>query len=500
MREFYTIQTYQAPRVRYNLLPFRFLRLTNDRELLVNEAGEHLLTPTGTTSDLIKGRLVPRTPLYQDLKARHFLYDNESSGLLGVLATKYRTKKNFLHGGPKLHLFVVTLRCDHSCHYCQVSRQTTDRAAYDMSLQTAEASLQLMMRAPSQHLTLEFQGGEPLLAFDTIQWIVARAKELAGQRDKRLEIVICSTLTLATDEMLTYCRDQGIKLSVSLDGPAFLHNENRPRPGNDSYERTISGIRRARDIVGPDSVAAVMTTTRRSLDYAQEIVDEYVKNDFRSIFLRPISPYGFALKTAHKTGYEMNRFLEFYRQGLAHIISLNRAGVDIQEVYAKIILSKILTPYSTGYVDLQSPNGSGVGVLVYNYNSKIYASDEGRMLAETNDDTFCLGNVHTDTYEQLMTGTAMQRLLAASCNETLPGCDTCALQPYCGADPILHHATQQDLIGHRPTSTFCHKNMSIIKHLFSLLSDADRDLLRIFFAWVRDQGLADIKRQAPVCA
>lgn len=498
MRQFYTITTYQAARVAYDLLPFRFHRLSAERELLVNEAGEYLIAPTGTAADLVHHRLVPRTVLYQDLKARHFLTDNDSSPLLSVLATKYRTKKHFLQGGPKLHMLVVTLRCDHSCHYCQVSRQTTDRTTYDMTIETADAALQVMLQSPSKYLTLEFQGGEPLLAFPMIRWIVARAKELAAIRGKVLDFVICTTLAPATNDILHYCRQEGIKLSVSLDGPAFLHNANRPRPGNDSYERTIAGIAHARAVVGPENVAAIMTTTRRSLDYPVEIVDEYVRQDFRSIFLRPLSPYGFAIKTARKTGYDMDRFLAFYKAGLAHIIALNRQGVDIQEVYAKIILAKILTPSATGYVDLQSPTGAGLGALVYNYNGKVYASDESRMLAEMNDETFCLGTV-TDTYQQLLTGTQMQAILAAGINESLPGCDTCALQSYCGADPILHHATQNDMVGHRPTSTFCHKNMSIISHLFSMLDEGDREFLRIAFAWVRDRGVADVRAEATAC-
>jgi hypothetical protein len=36
----------------------------------------------------------------------------------------------------------------------------------------------------------------------------------------------------------------------------------------------------------------------------------------------------------------------------------------------------------------------GIGALVYNYDGDIYASDEGRMLAEMGDRTFRLGSVH----------------------------------------------------------------------------------------------------------
>jgi uncharacterized protein len=447
--------------------------LSDRHEVLVNDVGDYVIAERGTARALAQRTLDTGSDLYQTLKAKQFVYDADSAPLLDVLATKYRTKKSFLTGFTKLHIFVVTLRCDHSCHYCQVSRQSADRSKYDMPLSTATRSLELMMRSPSRTVTLEFQGGEPLLAFDRIKEIVPRAKELAAAAGKDLDIVVVTNLANATDDMLRYFRDEHVKISTSLDGPAFVHNANRPRPGNNSYELT--------------------------LDYPIEIIDEYVRLNFRSIFLRPISPYGFAVKSRHRTGYEMERFLAFYQRGLDYILALNKQGVDLQEVYAKIILTKILTPYSTGYVDLQSPAGAGVSVLVYNYDGDVYASDEARMLAEMHDTTFRLGNVHRDSHRSIFTGDAFRGLLAASCNETLPGCAECAFQPYCGADPVFHHATQGDLFGHRPTSAFCYKNMEIIKHLFGLIGRGDREIDRILFAWIRDRSVREMGDRVTTC-
>ena len=93
-------------------------------ELLVNEAGKFLFAPEGTVRALAEGMVDITTELYKDLKAKHILYDNTSSPLFDVLATKIRTKYDHVSGGTRLHICVVTLRCEHSCHYCQVSRQT----------------------------------------------------------------------------------------------------------------------------------------------------------------------------------------------------------------------------------------------------------------------------------------------------------------------------------------------------------------------------------------
>jgi hypothetical protein len=50
--------------------------------------------------------------------------DCDSSVALDLLAVKYRTKQAPLANLTSLIMFVVTLRCEHSCPYCQVSRQS----------------------------------------------------------------------------------------------------------------------------------------------------------------------------------------------------------------------------------------------------------------------------------------------------------------------------------------------------------------------------------------
>jgi sulfatase maturation enzyme AslB (radical SAM superfamily) len=82
-----------------------------------------------------------------------------------------------------------------------------------------------------------------------------------------------------------------VYFSTSLDGPADLHNRNRPRPGRNSHELALAGIERVRHALGRDKVSALMTTTPESLRRGREIIDEYARHGFLSIFLRPVSPY-----------------------------------------------------------------------------------------------------------------------------------------------------------------------------------------------------------------
>lgn len=484
-REFY------ASNQTYRLLPFQFMQFDKGRKIVVSDVGEHLFLTNEDFEAFVSHALNPSSDVYLDLKGKHFLFDSGSSAPFELLVAKYRTKKSHLAGFTKLHIFVVSLRCEHSCHYCQVSRVSTNRARFDMSPETASHALNLVFQSPAPTIKIEFQGGEPLLNFERIVQIVEAAEARSQTTGKTVEFVVTSNLALITDEMLQFFRDHNVMISTSLDGPEFVHNANRPRPGNDSHQLTIHNLARVREYLGFDSVAAIMTATRLSLKHPREIVDEYVRHGFQAIFLRPLSPYGFALRTIHSIGYSMDEFLDFYERALNYIIEVNRTGTNFVEIYAQILLTRIFTPFSTGYVDLQSPSGAGIGVAVYNYDGDVYASDESRMLAEMGDKQFRLGNVHRDSYEQIFGGDRLRAIVSSSCVESLPGCADCAFQTFCGADPIFHYAVQGDMVGHRPTSDFHKKNFSIIRLLLQLYY-SDPTIRRIFWAWIRNAHVNEV--------
>ena len=471
---FRAAESYRSSISRYSLLPLRFISLDSARYVLTNFAGEFAVLPKETAQRFIRHELDPKSAAYDELKSKHFLLDDDSSVALDLLAVKYRTKQSLLANFTSLFMYVVTLRCDHSCPYCQVSRQSVDRHAYDMPVDAADRAVNFMFRSPSPTLKVEFQGGEPLLNFDLIRHIVEQVEARAESEARDIQFVIATNLANLTDGILAYCQQHKILISTSLDGPRDLHNKNRPRPGGDSYEVTVDGIRRVREAVGPDRVAALMTTTEASLTQPSAIVDEYVRQGFSSIFLRPLSPYGFAVKTGLVTKYTVDHWLAFYRAALNHIIELNCQGIPFREEYSSLILRKMLTPYPTGYVDLQSPAGMGIGGLVFNYDGGIYASDEARMLAETGDRRFRLGDIYTDSFEDVMLSDALVDTLASTMTESVPMCVDCGFQPYCGSDPVYHYATQDDIVGFKPSSDFCRKNMEVMRHLIRLLEDDER--------------------------
>lgn len=466
----------------YRLLPSRFAQMDGEEYIVTNLVGEHLLVDRADLERYVRHELDPRSDLYNDFKSKHLLEDADSNVAQDLLALKWRTKLSRLSNFTGLHMFVASLRCEHSCPYCQVSRQSEDREKYDMSPEVADRALELVFRSPNPSIKIEFQGGEPLLNFEIIRYVVERAEAINVAAVRNLAFVIATNLALVTDEILAFCREHDVLISTSLDGPEDLHNKNRPRPGGDSYQRAVGGIDRVRASLGRDRVSALMTTTEASLEHPKEIIDEYILQGFNAIFLRPLSPYGFAIKTKWYTAYGAERWLKFYFEGLDYILQLNRDGHFFAEQYAATILAKMLTPFEPGYVDLVSPSGIGVGGVVYNYDGDVYASDEGRMLAEMGSSEFRLGNVMSDSYQDIFLSDALLDPLETSFADSVPMCNECAFQQYCGADPVFHFATQGDFVGHKPTSEFCIRNMAIFKKLIQLMKDPETK--RIFQSWI----------------
>ena len=128
--------------------------------------------------------------------------------------------------------------------------------------------------------------------------------------------------------------------------------------------------------------------------------------------------------------------------------------------------------------------GAGLSALLYNYDGDVYASDEGRMLAEMGDKRYRLGNVHENTWRELYLESDVLDLAHRTMNEGLVGCSECAFQAWCGSDPVFHHATQGDEMGHRPTSSFCRRNMEVMRHLVTILEDRPDDA-RILRRWAQ---------------
>ena len=300
-----------------------------------------------------------------------------------------------------------------------------------------------------------------------------------------MEFVICTNLTLVTKDILEYCKSHNIAISTSLDGDREIQNFNRkPRGPIDGYKVFEEKLALTRSILGQDGASPLLTVSKTNLKSLPLVVDEYIKHDFHGIFIRALNPYGNAVDNVNTLGYSTEEFLKAYKNALNYIIQKNIEGCHFIEYYAALLLERILTPFSTGFVDLQSPCGNIISGVIYDYNGYVYASDEGRMLARRGDKRFCLGHVKANTWNELFKGDIAKEVVKASCVECLPECATCAYQLYCGADPVRYYAENGTLEGHRPSSSFCQKTKGALDYIFYLLSLNDDRINKVFWSWI----------------
>jgi His-Xaa-Ser system radical SAM maturase HxsB len=467
----------------YYLQPFYFRQL-NNKEILVNEVGDYLIAPQGTAKRIIQKQVEKNEELFHDLLSNYFLSLTPVPELIDIYAVRLRTKKEFLNHFTVLHIFVLTLRCNQNCIYCQASSQTQNACKKDMQQSDLKKSVELMFQSPSPHLTMEFQGGEPTLMPQLIRFAVEYAEEINLTEKRKITYVLCTNCVNLTDEIINICKKYNILISTSLDGHPELHNSNRNHGKAGSFEKVVAGIEKARNALGFDKVSALMTTSTESLQYPKEIIDTYIQQGFRSIFIRGLNPYGLATENTNWAAYN-DRFVDFYKKSLEYILEINKQGSFFVEEFTTLILRKILTPFSIGFVDLQSPAGIINSVIVYHYDGYVYASDESRMLAEFQDYTFRLGNVN-DKYEDIFYGKKAHEISKIWATECIAGCSDCAYHSYCGADPVRNYSTQGDMYGHRPTSVFCKKHKTIIDYIFTLLMERKDEVLPIFKSWINN--------------
>lgn len=464
---------------------FYFKRLGR-QILLTNELGEHVFLDPCSFRLFLNGerKKIPASKL-EELLNKGFVRPSLNTD---ILSYRYALRNRFLFSGPSLHIIIVTLRCDHRCSYCQTSSRPEDSPGWDMDEKAAAKTVDIIFESPSADITIEFQGGEPLLNFGIIKFIINYARQKNKTAGKGLNFTLVSNFSYMDEEKLDFLIQNNVSLCTSLDGPERLHNRNRAIASGrkNSYRITIKWIKAIQKKIKSGEfkcgLNALATITRFSLPYPEQIVDEYVKLGFKGVHLRPVYPFGIHRSRISKAlSCPSREFMIFYRRAMERILEINRQGVFFYERMARILLTKILSDNDQNYLDLRSPCGACIGQLAYNFNGDVYTCDEGRMIsAGCNDEVFKLGNVMTCSYRELIDNPTVKALCFASCLSNLPRCSDCAYRPYCGVCPVYNYATEGNLFS-RTTNDRCSIQRSQLDYLFTTLRTPAR---QVYEAWV----------------
>ena len=460
----------------YKLNYFNFKEKENNY-LITNDIGKYAFLSKEDFKDLLQ-----RKKLKQELKIellqKGFIYEGSGEIFATNQAVQLRRTKEYLLVPTTLHIFVVSKNCNFNCIYCQAGNLNQNEN-YNMTKETAKRAVDIAMDSPSRYLTFEFQGGEPLMNFETIKYIVEYSKSISN--GKFIEYNLVSNLTLLTDEMIEFFIENQVSICTSIDGNRELQNINRPYKNKDSYNETVNKIKILKE--KQIKVNAIQTTTKYSLNKYKEIVDEYINLGLESIFIRPLTRLGKADNNWNNIGYDAEAFLEFYKKVLDYIIEKNKQGIFLSEGHSNIFLKKILLNQPVNYMELRSPCGGAIGQLAYYYDGNVYTCDEGRMLSEMGDDSFKVGNVYTNTYKELMQCDCTKAMCISSCIECLPYCATYIYMPYCGTCPVINLAQDNNIFSQNPKEYRCKIYSGILDILFNYIEN-EPDTVKIFKNWI----------------
>lgn len=444
-----------------NLFPFRFKPVGNE-VLFSNEAGDFFFSNERHLERLTIGKLNSADIAF--LKARGFAYDNLDDFYAGSFVDRLALRKA-ISSGTNYLIVVPTLRCDHNCSYCQVSRAAVEARGFDWTEETFEHFLLFLDRLPSkEQIQIEFQGGEPTLRLDLVELIIQACEE----RFQRARFVICTHLRTLSPELLSLMEKYDLGISTSIDGPADIHTANRT--GNIKVtEQIFENVTRVINEFGPERLSALPTVTKENYGRITEVIDLYADLGLTSIFLRPVNYQGFARKRHPDSIGEDEAWFATYRAALEHIFTRNLSNEHkITEFTLELALRRIFRPGENGHVDLRSPNPPGHDYAVIDYDGRLYPSDEARMVTRIGLVDLAIGDLASGFDQKKMDWLTWNQM-----NEVHETCQHCAFQAYCGIDVVDDIARYGRIDTVKEETRFCRSNMNLFQTVFSFLREPD---------------------------
>jgi len=437
-----------------------FMNLTNDEY-------ECLKTKNFENNLRLLNKLVEENILFKDGDYTH-------------LANQKHSKLGYLFQGPSLHIVVLTLRCNLKCVYCHASSMPLKMDGYDLKVKEARKTVDRIFDTKSNTITIEFQGGEPLLNFEMIKFIISYSKAKNEIAKKDLQFALVSNLVYMTNEILEYLIKNNVGICTSIDGPEMIHNKNRQE-----YEKTTTWVKKINQRYSQiknneKTINALPTITKNSLQYPTELVDEYLELGLNSVFLRQLNPLGTAKKNSENIFYSAEEYIDFWKTILDYIIGKNKQGKYFTEYFTKLVLKKIFEDEDPNYCELRNPCGAVTGQLLYNYDGSVFSCDEGRMLG---DEMFKVGTVD-DSYTQIMTNPTTCGIVAASITDT-QYCDKCVYKPYCGICPVINYSTSGSVVSNIANQNRCKILKSQFEYIFDKIQN-DSEAKKILLSWLKE--------------
>ncbi len=303
----------------------------------------------------------------------------------------------------------LTHECNLSCKYCYGGKKDYRSMSFETAKKITDYIFEIT--PDGQKIEFNFFGGEPLLQFDLLQRVVEYIRKKASAADNTVSLGITSNGTLLTSEILNYLKNEGITLSISIDGPEHIHNLNRRfSNGRSSFETVEDGLKLAVDLHDLLQVNAVFSP--ETVGFLEEIVNYFTDIGVNVIHLNPNISSSWENIT-------FDTLLDSYMRIAS--VYINSYSED-REMAVNLIDSKIIILIKGGYelIDI-----CGMGKTEWGFSTTGNAYPCERLIGEDDGKTLCLGNIHSG-----IEVTKQCTLLKEKGNRN-EECIDCELKKYC---------------------------------------------------------------------
>ena len=465
--------------------PFYFSKKKNGKYLITNEFWYYSYLTEDEFQDFCIGTIAWEK--LKELDSKLFI-KNASYEDRAVIA--YNKKNSFLAFGPSLHMIVTTLRCNHKCQYCHAAVAPMTAKNLDMTQETAQKVVDAIFFSSSPALTIEFQWGESLVNWEVVQFIVEYSIAKAKILQKYLSLILVSNLTLMTEDKLTWLLDHWVDICTSLDGDKKTHNWQRVWKDGDSYDNVTHWIARINEENEKRwrkwyKIGALATWTKPGLKNYKNIIDSYISLGHNTIRLKKLNPYWFAEAKREQLENSLNENFEFYKNTMDYILEKNKQGIVLKEMLSMVYLNKIINNTDSGFMDVRSPSGAAIWCVAYNYDGKVYASDESRMLGRMGIEDFLLTpllETGETTYRAMANSDVTKIAVQSSVLDGLPGYVDHVYKPYIGVDLEYSFTQHGNVFSNFSKDDKTRIQRSMLDYLFEKLEDTENE--KIFKSWI----------------
>ena len=169
----------------------------------------------------------------------------------------------------------VSHDCNLRCKYCFASTGDFGTGKrMTMDIETAKKAIDFVVAKSGKRRNIEvdFFGGEPLMAMDTVKATVEYARSLEKEHDKCFRFTITTNGVLLSDENIEYINREMSNAVLSLDGRREVNDDLRPTvSGKGSYDVIVPKFKRLIAGRGTKDYYLRGTFTRFHKDFAEDV-------------------------------------------------------------------------------------------------------------------------------------------------------------------------------------------------------------------------------------